>query len=67
VKEQAVQDVDPGAHQGHDYAGDGADQRSQRDQARLSRAHDGAEPPRYLQLAGQFVDQRGSPQARSPD
>jgi len=42
VKEQAVQDIDPGAHQGHDYAGDGADQRRQCDQARLSRAHDGA-------------------------
>ncbi|MGD0332561.1 MAG: hypothetical protein ABSA90_04815 [Xanthobacteraceae bacterium] len=27
VKEQTVQDVDPGTHEGHDHAGDGADQR----------------------------------------
>jgi hypothetical protein len=40
--------------------GDGADQRRERDEARLTRPDDGAQPPRYLQLAGNPVDQDGN-------
>ena len=61
VEQQTMQQIHARTHDGHDHARDRANKRRQRDQTRLPRAHNGAQAPRYLQLAGSFVDQGGSP------
>jgi hypothetical protein len=50
-----MQDIDASAHSGDDQACDRADQRRERDQARFTRSHDGAQTSRYLQLARNFI------------